>query len=104
MRDGSKFEVVITPNIFSFTHGEKSGILDILCAETYEEALKEMHKDIESVKDSPIANAYHYDIWEYDEETRENIVNEWVFDWTGKEIENFEEWLKTLSKEELKNV
>ena len=104
MRDESKFEIIVTPNIFSFTHGEKGEITTILCAESYNEALKEMYKDIKSVSDSPIANAYHYNIVEYDEETRNNVINEWVFDWNGKEVENLEEWLKTLSESELKNV
>jgi hypothetical protein len=97
-----KFEMLVIPNIWSATDGEKGETTVIVGAETFDEAIKIMKEDIEDVKDSPIANAYHYDIWEYDDE--DNIINCWVFDWKGKEIENFEEWLKTLSEEELRDV
>lgn len=95
-----RFEVIVTPNIFSVD--ETQGIVDtIIPAETYDKAIKEMQDDIERVKDSPIANLYHYNVWEYDDE--DDIIGVWVFDWKGNPIEDMDKWLENLPEEELQN-
>lgn len=102
MKDQSKFEVIVVPNIFSASYGLKGEFAEIIPTETYDEAISEMKRDIECSKNSPIANCYHYDILEYDDENRDDIINELVFDYQGREIKDFEEWVENLSEKELK--
>ena len=93
-----KFELLIIPNIFSINGGGEW--YDVVLCDDYEEAIREMKEDIATATNEEYQKTIHYDIWEYDDE--DNVINEWVFDCNGKEIDNFEEWLNGLTEEELK--
>lgn len=96
----SRFELLIVSNIFSVDDSGNYDWDDAIGCNDYEEAIKEMKRDIANTTNTKLQRTIHYDIWEYDEE--DNIINEWVFDYNGNEIVDFKEWLKSLTEDELK--
>ena len=94
-----RFELLVVPNIYSVDDEGTYDFYDVVPCDDYEEAIREMKKDIETTNEE-YQKTIHYNIWEYDVE--DNVINEWVFDCNGNEIKDFQEWLSNLTEEELK--
>ena len=95
-----RFELLIVPNIYSVDDKGIYDFYDVVPCNDYEEAIQIMKRDIKNTTNEELQKTIHYDVWEYDEE--DNVINEWAFDCNGKKIDNFEEWIRNLTENELK--